>query len=251
MATIITDTNTAIQYVEQEAHDYLARPFDLDEVALTVSKAPKKRRAKPKNGGYRQHPEQKVQEPADRIHVSFLDAITALAYALEAKDAYASGHSQRVAETSAAIAREMAMPQNSIDKMRLAGLIHDIGKIALKESILNKPGRLTEQECEHIKSHPKVGERILTPITEDKEILQIVRHHHERYDGRGYPDGLEADQIPLGARILAVSDAYDAMTSNHSYRAVMTAQLACLEIELGKGTRFDPGIADIFLKIID
>jgi len=251
MASVITNTHIAIQCMKQGAYDYLTKPFNLDEVILSVDRALDKRRLELENRAYRQHLEEKVEAQAKKIRISFLNSVTALVFALEAKDEYTSGHSQRVAETSVAIARELGIPQEGIDKIRLAGLIHDIGKIGIKESILNKPGRLTDEDYQHIKSHPEVGERILTPIVEDKEILEMVKHHHERYDGRGYPDKLSGEQIPLGARILAVADTYDALTSDRSYRAAMTAKIAGTEIEHSKGTQLDPGIADIFLRIIN
>jgi len=249
MATAITDTSTAIQCMKQGAYDYLTKPFDLDEVILSVVRALEKRRLELENRDYRQHLEQKVEEQAQKIRASFFSAITALAYALEAKDKYTSGHSQRVTEISVAIAKELGMPRNSIEKIRLAGLIHDIGKIGVKESVLNKPGKLTDEEYQHIKSHCDVGERILTPIVEDEEILKAVRHHHERYDGRGYPDGLSDEQIPLGARILAVADTYDALTSERPYREAMSTETAFAEIERGKGTQFDPEVTNAFLRI--
>jgi len=248
MATAVTDTNIAIECMKQGAYDYLTKPFDLDEVVLSVDRALEKRRLELENRDYQQHLEQKVEEQAKKIRVSFLSAITALAYALEAKDKYTSGHSQRVAEVSVAIAKELGMPQDSIDKIRLAGLVHDIGKIGVKESILNKAGKLTDEEYQHIKSHCEAGEHILIPIVEDEEILKTVRHHHERYDGRGYPDGLSGEQIPLGARILAVADAYDAMTSERPYREAMSDETACIEIERCKGIQFDPRVVDAFLR---
>jgi putative two-component system response regulator len=248
MATAITDTSTAIQCMKQGAYDYITKPFNLDEVILGVDRALEKRRLELENRDYQQHLEQKVEEQAKKIRASFLSAITALAYALEAKDKYTSGHSQRVAETSVAIAKELGMPQDSIDKIRLAGLVHDIGKIGVRESVLNKPCRLTDEEFNHIKSHCEIGEHILTPIVEDEEILKAVRHHHERYDGRGYPDGLSGEQIPLGARILAVADTYDAMTSERPYREAMSAEVTYTEIERGKGTQFDPEVVDAFLR---
>jgi putative two-component system response regulator len=248
MATAVTDTNIAIQCMKQGAYDYLTKPFSLDEVILSVDRALERRRLELENRDYQQHLEQKVEEQAKKIRASFLSAITALAYALEAKDKYTSGHSQRVAGISVAIAKELGMPQDSIDKIRLAGLVHDIGKIGIKESILNKTGKLTDEEYQHIKSHCEAGEHILIPIVEDEEILKAVRHHHERYDGRGYPDGLSGEQIPLGARILAVADAYDAMTSERPYREAMSAESACTEIERGKGVQFDPQVANAFLR---
>ncbi|HEX74281.1 MAG TPA: response regulator [Dehalococcoidia bacterium] len=248
MATAITDTSTAIQCMKEGAYDYLTKPFNLDEVILSVDRALEKRRLELENRDYQQHLEQKVEAQAKKIRASFLNAMTALAYALEAKDIYTSGHSQRVAESAVAIAKEIGMPPDSINKVRLAGLVHDIGKIGVKESVLNKVGKLTDDEFEHIKAHCEIGEHILTPIVEDEEILKAVRHHHERYNGKGYPDGLSGEQIPLGARILAVADAYDAMTSERSYRKAMSDETACTEIERGKGTQFDTEVADAFLR---
>ena len=249
MATAIVDTDIAIQCMRQGAYDYLTKPFNMDEVAFNVKRALEKRRLKLENRDYQEHLEQKVEEQARKIRAAFLNAITALAYALEAKDKYTSGHSQRVAEISVAIAKEMGMPPDSVNKIQLAGLVHDIGKIGVKESVLHKPDKLTNEEYQLIKSHSQAGEHILTPIVEDEEILKIVRHHHERYDGTGYPDRLSGEQIPPGARILAVADTYDAMTSQRPYREAMSTEKACTEIECGKGTQFDPEIADAFLRI--
>jgi len=243
MATAITDTSTAIYCMKQGAYDYITKPFDLDEVVLSVDKALEKRRLELENRDYQQHLEQKVKEQSRKIRASFLNAITSLAYALEAKDKYTSGHSQRVAEISVATARGLGLPQDSINKIEL-----DIGKIGVRESVLHKLGKLSADEFQHIKYHCEVGGRILTPIVEDEEILKIVRHHHERYDGKGYPDGLFGEAIPLGARILAVADSYDAMTSERPYRRAMSAETACAEIEHGKGTQFDPEVADVFLR---
>lgn len=248
MATALTDTSTAIYCMKQGAYDYITKPFNLDEVVLSVDKALEKRRLVLENRDYQQHLEQKVEEQARKIRASFLNAITSLAYALEAKDKYTSGHSQRVAEISVAIARDLGLPQDSINKIELAGQVHDIGKIGVRESILHKLGKLSAEEFQHIKYHCEVGGRILTPIVEDEEILKIVRHHHERYDGNGYPDGLFGEAIPLGARILAVADSYDAMTSERPYRQAMSAETACAEIGHGKGTQFDPEVADVFLR---
>ena len=247
MASAVTDTQTAIQCMKQGAYDYFTKPFSLDEVILSVDRALEKRRLELENRDYQQHLEEKVQAQARKIRASFLSAITALAYALEAKDKYTSGHSQRVADMSVAIARELGMRRGNIEKIRLAGLIHDIGKIGVRGPVLNKPGRLTDEEFQHVKCHPVIGEHILTPIVDDKDILRMVRHHHERYDGKGYPDGLSGEQIPLAAMILAVADTYDAMTSKRPYRAAMSAETACDEIQSCKGGQFDPEVAEAFL----
>jgi len=249
MITATADMQTAIQCLKQGAYDYVTKPFELEAITLSVARALEKRRLDLENKEYQQHLEDKVTEQANKIRASFLNSITALVYALEAKDAYTSGHSQRVSDLSAAIARELRLPQGQIKKLRLAGLLHDIGKIGVQESVLNKPTHLTEEEFELVKRHPEIGEHILSPIVDSAQILGAVRSHHEHYNGRGYPDGLRKDEIPLAARILAVSDAYEAMTSERPYRKSMSADAAREEIGRNKGTQFDPEIADSFTRI--
>lgn len=275
MATAVTDTTTAIGCMKQGAYDYVTKPFNLEEVILSIERALEKRGLELENRDYQQHLEQKVSEQAKKIQDSFLRAIAALVYALEAKDKYSSGHSQRVANIAAAIAEKLNMSPDSIEKIRLAGLVHDIGKIGVREAVLNKPGKLTGEEYQHIISHCEIGERILIPIVEDKEILNMVRHHHEHYDGAGYPDGLSGEQIPQGAKILAVAeaylngsgdrtrsevlsqdasilavaDAYDAMTSTRPYRAALPLEAVLEEIKRGAGTQFDPVVVKAFLRI--
>jgi len=249
MLTATADMKTAIQCLKHGAYDYITKPFELAEITLSVARAFEKRRLELENKEYQQHLEEKVAEQANKIRASFLNAITALAYALEAKDAYTSGHSQRVSNLSVAIARELNLPQSQINELRLAGLLHDIGKIGVRESVLNKPGRLTRKEFAMVKRHPEIGEHILRPIVDSTEILEAVRNHHEHYNGSGYPDGLKNNEIPLAARILAVSDAYAAMTSERPYRKSMSADAALDEIARHKGTQFDPEIADTFTRI--
>ena len=276
MVTAIADVETAIKSMKMGAYDYIVKPVDLNMLVVSVDKALDKRRLILENREYQLHLEEKVAAQTEKIRKSFLNSITSLAYALEAKDKYTSGHSQRVTETAVAIARELGMSEESIEKIRLAGLVHDVGKIGLRESVLNKPGRLTDEEYRHVMSHCEIGERILSPVVEDEEILRMVRHHHERYDGSGYPDGLSGEDIPegtrilavadaytnisgnstkkeqlsQGARILAVADAYDAMTSDRPYRQAMSPQSACAELERGKAKQFDPVMVDAFLTIM-
>lgn len=251
MATAVADINIAIQCMKQGAYDYLTKPFHLDEVVLSVERALEKRRLELENREYQTHLEEKVEEQAKKICASFLSAITALAHALEAKDKYTSGHSQRVADISAKIAKELSLSPEDINRVRLAGLVHDIGKIGVRESVLNKPGRLTDKEFEHVKRHSEIGEHILAPIADDKEILRLIRNHHEHYDGSGYPDQLKSHQIPLGARILAVADAYEAMTSKRPYREALGDEKARKEIEQNKGKQFDSEVAEAFFRSID
>jgi len=249
MATAVIDISTAIECLKQGAYDYITKPFNLDEVVLSVDRALEKKRLELEIRDYQLHLEQKVEEQARKIRNAFLNAITALAYALEAKDKYTSGHSQRVAGISVAIAAEMGLSKPEIEKIRLAGLIHDIGKIGVREAVLNKPGKVSAKEYQHILSHSDIGEHILTPIVEDEVILKAVRHHHERYDGTGYPDRLSGEQIPLAARILAVADSYDAIISGRPYRAAKSIQTACDEIKRHRGGQFDPEVVDAFLRI--
>lgn len=249
MATAVIDISTAIECLKQGAYDYITKPFNLDEVVLSIERALERRKLEQENRDYQQHLEQKVGEQARKIRAAFLNAITALVYALEAKDNYTSGHSQRVAGISVAIAAELGMTKPEIEQIRLAGLIHDIGKIGVREAVLNKPGKVNDEEYQHILSHSKIGEHILTPIVEDEAILKAVRHHHERYDGTGYPDGLSGEEIPLAARILAVADTYDAIISGRPYRQPESIPAACAEIKSHKGSQFDSRVVDAFLRI--
>jgi putative two-component system response regulator len=249
MATAVIDINTAVECLKQGAYDYITKPFNLDEVVLSIERALERRRLEQENRDYQLHLEQKVNQQARKIRSAFLNAITSLVYALEAKDNYTSGHSQRVADISVAIAAELGMTKPEIEKIRLAGLIHDIGKIGVREAVLNKPGKINYEEYQHILSHSDIGEHILTPIVEDEVILKAVRHHHERYDGTGYPDGLSGEEIPLAARILAVADSYDAIISGRPYRQPESIPAACVEIKRHKGTQFDPGVVEAFLRV--
>ncbi len=248
MDTAATEIGVAIQCLKQGADDYICKPFNLDEVTLSVQRALHKRRLELELKDYHENLEQKVEEQAKKIRAAFVNAIAALANALEARDKYTSGHSLRVVETSSAIARNLGLPPGSVEKIRVAALVHDIGKIGVKEDVLHKPGKLTSEEYQHVQYHCEIGEHILSPVMEDNEILQMVRHHHERYDGNGYPDGLSGEQIPLGARILAVADTYDAMMSERPYRSAMARKEALGEIRRCTGTQFDPVVVTAFLE---
>ena len=157
-------------------------------------------------------------------------------------------HSKRVAEIAAAIAQELDLSQDDIEKVRLAGLVHDIGMIEVGGSVLRKQKPLTGPEYRHLTYHCEMGEHILASVTKDESILEMVKHHHERYDGGGYPDGLHDEQIPLGSRILAVAEAYDAMVSKHPYREAMSPEAARADIAFCTGTQFDPKVANVFLN---
>lgn len=181
----------------------------------------------------------------------YLETIRSLAAAIDAKDSYTHGHSRRVTDLSVSIALEMNLPRSEVDTIRHASLLHDVGKIGISEQILLKPGRLTNEEFETIKSHPHIGAGILNSIEFLKNVCEIIKHHHERYDGKGYPDRLAADDIPLGSRIISVADSFDAITSCRPYRKPLTFDEATEEIVRCSGTQFDPTIVEAFVRLRD
>lgn len=180
-----------------------------------------------------------------------MNIVKALAKTIDAKDRYTSGHSQRVANYSKEIARRMGKSEEEQREIYYAGLLHDVGKIRVPEEVINKPGRLTNEEFDQIKIHPVTGYHILKDIYESKSIAEGAKFHHERYDGKGYPNGLSGKNIPEIARIIGIADAYDAMASNRSYRAALPQEKVRSEIINGKGIQFDPDIAEIMLEMIN
>ncbi|MBN1130331.1 MAG: response regulator [Chitinispirillaceae bacterium] len=184
------------------------------------------------------------------IRDNYLKTIRAFALAVEAKDEYTHGHSENVMKYAVMIARQMNLPHQEIERVKYAGLLHDIGKIGVSEYILNKPGKLTPQEFNEIKKHPEIGARIISDVPFLKSLVPLVLHHHEFYGGGGYPHGIAGDDIPEGARILTVSDAYEAMTSDRPYRKSLSRDVACSILETQRGIQFDPAMVDIFLDII-
>ena len=177
--------------------------------------------------------------------------VQTLAEAIDAKDTYTNGHSDRVATYSREIAKRYGYSEKAQDDIFMMGLLHDVGKIGVPDEIINKPGKLTDEEFAAIKTHPVIGDRILKKVSEMPKLSIGARWHHERFDGRGYPDGLKGEEILEEARIIAVADAYDAMTSHRSYRDILPQEVVRGEIEKGKGTQFDPVFADIMLQMID
>ncbi len=249
LVTAVSDTQTAINAMKLGASDYVTKPFNLVEVMMSVDRALEKRSLVLSNRDYREKLEEKVEKQTEEIRTTFLGAVKALAEALEAKDPYTHGHSKRVTEIAITLAQEMGLPQEEQERIRLAGLVHDIGKIGIPEEILHKAGRLTPEEFDYIKEHPSIGERILKPIIRDVQVLEIVRHHHEHFSGGGYPEGLEGENIPLGSRLMAVADAYDAMTSSRPYRNALDVAKARKQLLDNRGVQFDPEAVDLFMKI--
>lgn len=185
-----------------------------------------------------------------KIQDSYFEITKALAQAIEAKDPYTHGHSERVMEYAVQIAQKLDLPEEEKELLKYAAMLHDIGKIGVRGIVLNNPNGLTNEEYDEIKKHPAVGEGIIQPIELLQPIRQFIKHHHEWYNGKGYPDGLSGENIPLGARILAVADAYDAMKSDRPYRKALTEETAIQELKRGSSTQFDPKIVEIFLEIL-
>jgi len=179
-----------------------------------------------------------------------LSIIYALAATVDAKDHYTYGHSKKVSDYAVAMGEAVGLPQDRIDVVRAAGLLHDIGKVGIPDSILNKKGTLSDEEWKLIKAHPKLGVEILRHVIDLVNCLPVILHHHERYDGGGYPSGLKGENIPLEARILSVADAFDAITSPRPYREQQSTQQALEELKSCTGTQFDPKLIDVFRKII-
>jgi HD-GYP domain-containing protein (c-di-GMP phosphodiesterase class II) len=183
------------------------------------------------------------------VHGLMMGLLHSLTSAVDAKDAYTCGHSERVAALSKMLAQQAGMEEAFVERIYMAGLLHDVGKIGVPEAVLRKPGRLTAEEFEAMKKHPAIGARILEDVKQIKDIIPGVLHHHERYDGRGYPDGLSGQNIPLMGRIICLADCFDAMTSTRTYRKAMPLEVALADIRRCSGTQFDPGLAEAFLSI--
>ncbi len=187
----------------------------------------------------------------ENVQNTFKDTVKSFAYAIETKDKYTHGHSEKVALFTELICHAMELPDEDIERIKLAAQLHDIGKIGINEEVLNKPGKLTIEEYEIIKGHPLMGTRILQPLHFLKDIIPIIHHHHEKYDGTGYPDGIKGADIPLGSRIISVGDTYEAMTSDRPYRKGLSHAVTVTELVRCAGTQFDPGIVKIFIKIME
>ena len=256
LVTGAPDIDAALEAMRLGAYDHLSKPLNLAALEMTVDRALEKKRLVEENREYQHNLESMVKERTKQLsaanedlHRLFTGSIKALAQALEAKDEYTQGHSARVAEESVNIARYLSLSETEVQRMWLAGYLHDIGKIGIKETVLNKPGKLDEEEWDLIQQHPVVAGRILGPIPELSDVIDIIVHHHERYDGTGYPDGLEGSSIPLGARILAVADTYDALTSRRPYRDPLALEEAHRILGEAAGTYLDPVIATAFLNL--
>ncbi len=192
-----------------------------------------------------------LKEANDKLEKAYMESIETLRYTVEAKDPYTKGHSDRVSEYSVLIGKYLGLSEEDLHTLKVGGLFHDIGKIGIPDSILLKPSKLTPDEYSEIKNHPAIGVHILSNAAIFQDIIPIVKHHHERYDGQGYPSKLAGEDIPYLARITAVADTFDAMTSRRTYRDSLDLNFVKEEIEKNRRIQFDPQIADVFLDILN
>jgi putative nucleotidyltransferase with HDIG domain len=253
MLTGVAEVSTAVECLKHGACDYIAKPFIVDEVRARVDNALEKRRLVLENRflqqSYQERLESSIRELDQRNKEQFVGQIQMAVRMLEKKDVYTRGHSQRVSRYAVKTAVFLGFTGDVLDQIRLGGELHDIGKIGTRDSVLQKPGPLTASEFEEIKKHVTEGEEILQPLRREHPlVLQIVRNHHERLDGSGFPDGLRGEAIPMVARVVAVVDAFDAMTTNRSYRQPRAADDAMAELLRFAGVQFDPHVVSAFQK---
>jgi response regulator RpfG family c-di-GMP phosphodiesterase len=257
MLTAVNDAATATEVLASGATDYLMKPVELADLEQAVDRALQKRLELIEMRRLDMLIREEValrtaelEQEKEALRLMSVSIAETLINAMEAKDVYLRGHSQRVAELAGQIAEEMDLDEKVCEDLKVAGRLHDVGKIGIREAILNKPDRLTSEEFEHVKQHVQIGLDILAPLSHLRMPLNYVEHHHERWDGAGYPRGLSAEAIPLGARILCAADTFDALTSKRAYRAPMTpiAALEHLKVDIGK--QFDPRVYDALRSVI-
>jgi response regulator RpfG family c-di-GMP phosphodiesterase len=249
MITALNTAETAIEYIRLGAYDYIVKPFNLNQVLVAADRALEKRRLETSNREFQKYLEQVIEDRAAETHRLFYSMTQVLIRLLELRSPFDAGHSFNVAEISRYIARELKLSPDGVRKVYLAALLHDVGMIPIEDLLLNKKGALTEEEYGQIKTHASLAESVLKPIVEDEEVLRNIRHHHERYDGKGYPDGLKGNIIPLGARIIGVAEAFDAMTRKRPHRGAMSAEDALIELQRCADSQFDPQVVAIFMEL--
>jgi response regulator RpfG family c-di-GMP phosphodiesterase len=229
---------------------YLLKPVRLDEFQHALNSTWHAQALLRERQRYQQLLERTVSRQTQKLKQTFLSAIDSLVRTLEARDAYTSGHSMRVRHYALKLARAVGLDGRTKKRLSLAAKLHDIGKVGLPEAVLNKPGSLTAAEFAVVREHPVAGERILGPIIRDPLVLAAIRSHHERFDGFGYPDGLAGEQTPLLARVIAVADCFDAMTSARAYRSAMPAAAALEILAEEAGSHFDPQLVPPFIELV-
>lgn len=255
MLTAFNDLETGMQAIRLGASDYLAKPVHREVLVECVSRVLASTALIQDEVAEKRHSlvhqkelEQQLQEALSALKNTTLATLEAFTETIEQKDPYTKGHCSRVRIIALAIAKHLNFSQEQLDILEGGALLHDIGKIGISEEILNKPTRLSEAEFALIREHPIAGERIITHIDLFQAYRPIIRSHHERLDGKGYPDGLHADQIPLDVRIVSLADAFDAMTTSRAYRSALPTELAVEELKIHSGTQFDPDLVNLFIE---
>jgi len=256
MVTAVHDISVALQALRNGAYDYLLKPFEREQLLATVRRALENRRLKRENDAYRTNLEalvaartQQWKTALSNLEKSYDITLEVLGDALDAKDAETEHHSRRVTAFTIAIARKMGLAREEINVIARGAFLHDIGKMAIPDFILHKPGKLTDDEMAIMKEHCYRGYKIISRIPFLAEAAEIVYSHQERYDGLGYPRGLKGDEIPIGARIFSIADTLDAMTMDRPYRPAQTFDAARKEIQLWSGRQFDPALVKVFLEM--
>ena len=257
MLTAVNDADTATDALSHGAMDYLVKPIELPELQGAVERAAHRRRLTIERRNVDQHVREEValrsaqleQEKA-ALHALTIGVAETLINAMEAKDVYLRGHSSRVADQAASIAEELGLDADLVENVRLAGRLHDVGKIGIREDVLNKPGPLTEEEFEHVKEHVRIGMQILAPLKHIPIALEYVHDHHEHFDGGGYPRGLTGQQITIGGRILAACDAYDALTTGRAFRGALAPQETLEYLEGQVGRLLDPDVFAAMKRVV-
>jgi response regulator RpfG family c-di-GMP phosphodiesterase len=251
MLSAVTDATSSAICMQRGAMDYLTKPIELNSLANAIERALRRRDTLLQERQISrwlkdelEHRAKELERERRKLEQLSVATLEALINALEAKDRFLSGHSARVAAFAATVAHEFGLSDDEIEQVRMAGRLHDLGKIGVRESVLNKEGPLTPEEYEHVKEHVVVGSQILAPLAHLGHIVGFVRAHHEHWDGSGYPDRLRGDQIPLGARILCAAEIYDALTTARPYQPTMTPEQAVSRMRRLGGTVLDPSVLD-------
>jgi putative two-component system response regulator len=254
MATAFPEIDMAVEAMRLGAYDFLFKPVDLNLLVFSVKKALEKKRLEEEVEAHHQHLESLVQERTAKLQEAMfflkkahLGSVKVLAEAIEAKDPYTRGHSDRVRKMSMRIGMKLGFTEKRLENLVFGAVLHDIGKIGIRDEVLQKQDVLNSKEYQYIQQHPMIGAKILEGDDFFKDTIPMVRHHHENYDGSGYPDGLAGETIPLEARIISIPDAFDAMTSARPHNCIMPLKVALEELEAGKGKQFDPQVLEIFL----
>ena len=258
MITAMHDISTALEAIRRGAYDYILKPFEKDQLFLSVRRALEHRRLVLENRNYQRNLEKLVEERTAQLshtlrqlEESYDETLWALGGALDLRDAETEGHCQRVTAFTIAIAERMNVEPALLRQIARAAFLHDIGKMAIPDQILRKPGPLNDEERRIMRRHCDIGHTMLMRIPFLRDAAEIVLAHQEFYDGTGYPRGLRGEEIPLGARIFAVADALDAMTSDRPYRRALSLAHARAEIQRCSGTQFDPQVVEVFLSLPD